>query len=414
MQRVERHIIVNNKEIKHLCWLSKNLYNYANFILRHVYMNCHEDIKDYSDLIVSFEYNEKIYYRIDEYALTQRLAKINQVDYRALPAQISQQVIKLLYRNWNSFFKAIKIYHKNKDRFGGKPKLPKYKNKNGQNIVIFTNQSAKLKDGKIYFPKVTGLKPITTKTDNLKQVRITPQATCHIMEVVYDKKTEQKEVDEKLYLSVDLGVNNLATCITNAGLTPFVVNGKIIKSINQYFNKTKALYQAFVGSKGTSVRINRITHKRNQKIIDYLHKTSRFIVDYCMENKIGNIVIGYNKEWKRGINIGKTNNQKFVFIPFEKLVSMIEYKSEEVGIKVIRQEESYTSKCDSLAYETLTKQDNYLGRRIKRGLFKSSTENLVNADINGALNILRKVIGDSFIRNLVDRGVGITPYRLNC
>ena len=150
------------------------------------------------------------------------------------------------------------------------------------------------------------------------------------------------------------------------------------------------------------------------KISDYLHKTSRFIIDYCTQNNIGNIVIGYNENWKQEVNLGKVTNQKFCNIPYDKLVKMIEYKAKLVGIKVTLNEESYSSKCDSLALEPVQKQNVYLGKRLKRGLFQSSVGKLVNADVNGSLNILRKVIGDDFVRNLINKSCMLQPVRVNC
>ncbi len=171
---------------------------------------------------------------------------------------------------------------------------------------------------------------------------------------------------------------------------------------------------SYIGDVGTSKRIEKLTLKRENKIHDYFHKSSRFIIDYCLEHKIKNIVIGYNEGWKQDINIGKVNNQKFVNIPYLKLIQMIEYKAEEVGIQVIRNEESYTSKCDALGLESLQKHSKYLGKRKKRGLFQSSKSKLLNADFNGSLNILRKVIDNDFIQNLVNNRYGFTYRRVNC
>jgi len=172
---------------------------------------------------------------VDEYKLSKELSKMNQVDFRALPIQTSQQIIKQLYKNWKSYFKAVKVYYVNSEKFNGKPKIPRYKKKQGRNIVIFTNQEAKLKDNFIYFPKKVKLEPLKTKVDNIQHVRIIPQASCYIIEVVYKKETEINEnLDENLYLSVDLGINNLITAVDNTGRQPFIVNGKTLKSINQY------------------------------------------------------------------------------------------------------------------------------------------------------------------------------------
>lgn len=405
IQRTERHIF-KTREYDDLCFKSKNLYNYCNYILRQVLTGKHDNIPEYRDLIRDSRY-------VNEYDLINRLTKVNQADYILLPRQTSQQVILLLCKNWKSFVHSIKLFTKDKSKFKRKPKLPGYKNKlKGKNIVIFTNQNCRLKENHIHFPRSTNLSPIKTKVTSFQQVRIIPQQSCYIVEIVYRKEVQEcKSLKSNLYLGIDLGVNNFATCVDNSGNKPFIINGKILKSINQYYNKQKARLMSYVGDRGTSKRIEKLTFKRNNKIHDYMHKTSRFVVDYCVNHKIKNIVIGYNKEWKQEVNIGRRNNQNFVTIPYLKLVRQLQYKAEEVGINVILNEESYTSKCDALALEPLEKQALYLGTRIKRGLFKSSVGKVVNSDVNGALNILRKVISESFIKKIIDRGCVFQPNR---
>jgi len=405
IQRVERHIFVSN-EFDEICYLSKNLYNYCNYVLRQALSGKHENILEFVDLIKGDKY-------ISEFDLSKRLAILNQIDYRSLPIQTSQQVIKLLFKNWKSFYKAIKQYKIKPKLFKGRPKPPKYKDKDGKNIVIFTNQQVKIKNGFINFPKKTNLRFIKTKVDNLVQIRIIPQATCYVAEVVYNKNIKNIELDDKFYLGIDLGLNNFVTCIDNTENESFIINGKTIKSNNQYFNKKKAKLMSFVRDKGTSNRIKRLTHKRNCKVEDYLHKSSRYIINYCIDNVIKTIVIGLNRQWKDKIKIGKRNNQSFVNIPHSKFIDKILYKAEEVGIKVIVQEESYTSKCDSLALEAIKKHNQYLGKRKRRGLFQSSIGKIINADINGALNILRKVIGDSLVKEITNRGLVFNPVKLN-
>lgn len=295
MQRVERHIIIRNKELDGICFLSKNLYNYVNYLIRQ-----------------EFTQNGKM---LSEYELTAKLAKEKQVDYILLPVQSSQQIIKLIFKNWKSFFKLCKV----KDKLNGRPKLPKYKHKEkGRNIVVFTNQQCKLKDGYIHFPKKANIKPLKTKVDNLCQVRIVPQLSCNIIEVIYEKESiETTELEPDSYLSIDLGLNNLVTSYDSLNHKSFIVNGRVLKSINQYYNKKKATLMSYIGGKGISKRINKLTLKRNCKVSDYMHKTSRFIVNYCIENRIETIVIGNNKDWKQNCNMGKRNNQNFVSIPFE-------------------------------------------------------------------------------------------------
>lgn len=392
MNRVERHIIINN-EVDELCFLSKNLYNYTNYCLRQ-----------------SFTKTGKL---PKEYDLVGKFAKREQSDYKALPAQTSQQIIKLLYKNWKSFFSCIKDYKKNPNKYLGRPKLPKYKDKQGRNVVVFTGQQCKLKDRYIHFPKKV-LQPLKTKVDNVVQVRIVPEATCYIIEVIYKKEVINNEnLKETNVLSIDLGVNNLATCVNNVGKQPFIINGKPLKSINQYSNKLKAKYMSFVGDRGTSNNLKRIALKRYNLIRNYLHHTSKYIIDYCVSNNIGTIIVGHNKDWKQSINIGKKNNQNFVSIPFNTLIQQIVYKAEENSIKVIQTEESYTSKVDHLAHEELRHHESYLGKRVKRGLFQSSTKHLLNADINGAIGIARKVIGDSVLKQITNRGFVFNPVRIN-
>lgn len=392
MKRAERHIKTNKREFDDLALKSKNLYNKANYVIRQEFINNSNWIR---------------YYELDKLCKTAVWQ-----EYLLLPAQTSQQILKLLDQNWKSFFQAIKKWKKNHSLYLGRPRLPKYI-KNNKNLIIFTNQQIKLKSGYIYFPKKANLKPIKTKvTTNIYQVRIIPKYTCYVVEVIYEKKTNRlnNNLNQDLNLGIDIGVNNLAAIVSNLSLASILIHGRPLKSINQFFNKHKAKLMSFIGNTGTSNRIEKLTHKRNQKINDYLHKSSRFIVNYANENNIGTIVIGKNNGWKNGIKIGKRNNQNFVNLPFCKLIQQIEYKAEEFGIKTICNEESYTSKCDALALESVEKHATYKGKRIKRGLFRSSTGRVINADINGAANILRKVVPRAFANGI--EALGLPPLKI--
>lgn len=417
LQRVEKHIVRNDKNLDNLCFLSKNLYNYSNYVIRQVFTKNEKNIPEFKDLI-----NEKNF--VNKFDLITKFVEMDQADYRALPAQTSQNVIFLLYKNWKSFFQANKDYKLHPNKYKGKPRLPKYKDKvKGRNIVIFPSQNCKLKSGKIYLPKSTKIAPITTKVNNFAQVRIIPKATNFVVEVVYNKLEKEIKEYESIknerkdrVIGIDLGVNNLCSISSNQkDIKPFLVNGRILKSINQYYNKKRAYYQSFLSNteNATSKNIKRITFNRNNKIDNSLHKISRYIVNFCVENKVGKIVIGHNKGWKQETDMSKKNNQNFVTIPFNKLIHMITYKAEEELIEVEIKEESYTSKCDSLALESIEHHEDYLGKRIFRGLFLSSTGKTINADINGANNIIRKVTGDDFLRDLISSGVGFTPSRVN-
>lgn len=392
MYQVERHVIKDNR-YEEICHKSGLLYNYCLYAFRQG--------------VFTGNY-------IKEYELSTKLGKENQYDFRNLPCHVSRNVIKQVSENIKSWIRAKKEYEKHPDKFQRRPKLPDYKNGKKLNIVVFDELSCRIKeDGCVHFVKNI-IKPIRTKVkpNELIQIRIIPEATCFIVEIVYERKETDLGLDKDNFLSIDLGLNNLCACVSNV-VESFIINGKVAKSVNQWYNKKKAKLMSFVGNKGTSNKIKRITLLRNCWIEDKLHKISRYIVNFCRSNNIGTIIIGLNKGWKNKINIGKRNNQHFVSIPHSKLINKIVYKAKLLGINVIIHEESYTSKIDHLAFEPLKKQESYLGKRKKRGLFQSSIGKLINSDINGAIGIARKVIGDSFIGKIIDSGFVFNPIRLN-
>lgn len=403
MKLVERHIIKKSdkkwKSLDDICFLSKNLYNSALYYIRK-YKEENGKFIRYNDLEREFKLS-------------------NQKDYRELIVNSSQQTLMLVDKSLLSYFKLLSKWKKDKKSLFGCPKFPKYKDKiKGRFITVFTVNQIRLKNGYIYFPKKSLIEPIKTNVDSLKQVRIIPQSSCYIIEIIYEKQ-EKESIINNNYLSIDLGLNNLATFYDTLNNKSIIINGKPIKSINQYYNKKKTNIQSNLiknHNKYNSNKLNNLTLKRNNKIQDYLHKSSRFIVNYCVKNNISNLVVGYNKEWKQEINIGKRNNQNFVNIPYQKFIYMLEYKCKLEGIKFIQNEESYTSKCSALDLESLNKHENYLGKRIKRGLFVSFREIKINADLNGALNILRKVAPDKekeIIQTQRCRGQAIWPSKIN-
>lgn len=394
MRLVERHIVKDNR-FEDICLKSGLLYNYLLYNVRKG--------------IFSGNY-------LKEYDFSTKLGRDNQFDFRNLPSTVSQQVIRQVFSNINSWIKLKKDFEKNPGKYNNhRPKLPKYKKGKKQNMVIFATSACRLKnDGCIHFIKSI-IKPIKTNIgeNKLCQVRIIPQATCYVVEVIYEKKEQILDLNKDNVLSIDLGLNNLCSCISNVGIKPFIVNGKVIKSFNQWYNKKKAKLMSFVGDKGTSNKLKILNNKRNFWIEDKIHKVSRYIIDFCKDNNIGSIVIGLNKGWKQNINLGKKTNQKFVEIPFSKLIDKIAYKGKLIGINVITTEESYTSKIDHLAFEPLKNQDIYLGKRKKRGLFQSSVGKLLNADINGAIGIGRKVFGDSYVSEIISSGLAFNPVKVN-
>ena len=392
MKLVEQHLIKKTnplfKECDSLCFLSKNLYNRALYEIRQEYI----DNKKYLN-----------YFKIE------KLCKIEKwIDYEALPRKVSQQTLKLLDKNWKSFFallKSEKVDNK-------KVKLPKYLDKvKGRFIIVYTDQAVSkvyLKQGLI---KLSGTNIIIpTKHNKINQVRIIKKTGRYIIEVIYEVPDVEIKPDNKRYCSIDLGLNNLATVGSNV-IKPFIINGKPLKSINQYFNKKVAKEKSLL-PKGeyTNENLERLYLKRNNKIKDYLHKASRYIINHLVSNSINTLVIGHNKNWKQEINLGKRNNQNFVSIPYCTLIYMLSYKAKLEGISVIIQEESYTSKCSFLDNEEICKHENYLGKRVKRGLFKALNGKLINADLNGALNILRKVVGE--FQYPIE--VCSTPLKLTC
>lgn len=392
MRLVERHIIKDNR-FEDICQKSGLLYNYVLYLVRQG--------------IFSGNY-------IKEYELSTRLGRENQFDFRNLPNSISQQVVKQVFQNIKVWIREKKDYEKNPSKYKARPKLPRYKKGKKQNMLVFTTSACRIKDGYIYFAKnIT--KPIKTNIGDSKlcQVRIIPQATCYVIEVIYEKKEIDLRLNKSNILSIDLGLNNLCTCINNAGIRPFIINGKIIKSFNRWYNKKRAKWMSFIKDKGTSKRLKWLNNRRNFWIEDKIHKISRWIINFCINHNIGTIVIGLNKGWKQKVELGKRLNQKFVEIPFSKLINKIIYKGRFVGIDVQTIEESYTSKVDHLAFESLRKHDIYLGKRKKRGLFQSSTNKLINADVNGAIGIGRKVFGDSYVSKIIGSGLAFNPIRVN-
>lgn len=375
MYLVERHIIKNNKELDELCFKSKNLYNKALYLVRHHY------------------FKTKSY--LNYYEVNRLMVDSKDDNYYALPTRASKQTLRLLNRNFESFFALLK-----KKRSGNHDKpvrIPGYLDKDGRYVTIFPKDAVSkvyLRKGIIKLSRLSIEIPTKVTESNIVEVRVLPRNNHHVIEVVYKVDEVEPKSDNGRYASIDLGLNNLAMVSSNV-VKPFSINGRPLKSINQYYNKEKARLQSHLkGNKKTSKRIKSITNIRNNKVKDYLHKSSRRIVNFLVSNDIRTLVIGYNEEWKQNINLGRTNNQSFVNIPFYTFIKQLDYKCKLEGINVVLTEESYTSKCSFLDGETIEEHESYLGKRIKRGLFKSAKGKLINADLNGSLNILKKVVGD--------------------
>lgn len=406
IQQVEKHVIKKSHpyynrfcEYTHL---AKNLYNHANYLVRNEFTETGKWLR-YSEL-------DKILRKDLDYP-----------DYANMPAaQSAQQILRLLDTNWKLFFKTIKDWSKNKDKYLGQPKLPKYKPKDGKMVLIVTNQQVKQKGDLLHFPRSFcgfTVKPRCVTLENFEkihQVRIIPKGQSFCLEVVYSISVESElRSDNGRYIGIDLGLDNLATVVTNTGLQPIIVNGKGLKSTNQYYNKKTAHYQSVakqMNNQHYTNRLYRLTQKRNLKIEDYLHKVSRYIVDFAFEHQINTIVIGNNKDWKQSISLGKKTNQAFVSIPHQKLIDKICYKAQLCGIQVILTEESYTSGTSFLDNELPEKVYYNKKRRVKRGLFVSNKGIKINADVNAAFQIMKKVFPNVFTDGI--EGVVLHPVRV--
>jgi putative transposase len=237
---------------------------------------------------------------------------------------------------------------------------------------------------------------IHTTQDHVQQVRIVPRQGYYVVEIVYERAIDPQPVDYTAIAGIDLGIDNVITRTSNQSeITPLAMNGRVIKSINQFYNKERARLQSYLGNR-TSHRIHAFTAKRNRTIKHMLHVISRRVIDHLVAHGIGTLVIGYNEGWKQTVNLGRRTHQQFVQIPFMQLVHMLTYKAQLLGLQVVLQEESYTSKCSFFDGEPIKKQMRYLGRRIKRGLFRTSDGLIVNADVNGSYNIITKAFPSAF------------------
>ena len=343
---------------------------------------------------------------------------------------MAQQILKEVDESFKSFFALLKLTKTG--QYNGKIKLPNYLAKDGFTTLVIG--FVRLKDDILIVPYSNSFKkthqevkvklPSVLKDKKIKEIRIIPKLNARYFEIqyVYESKIKRLNLNKENALGIDLGIDNLCTCVTNNSRS-FIIDGRKLKSINQYYNKRNASLQSL---KDTKKKIKekikilqaKIIMKRNNRVNDYLSKTARTIINYCIENDIGKIVIGYNVTFQRNSNIGKVNNQNFVNIPYGKLRDKLKYLCDMYGIEYILQEESYTSKASfwdkdeiPIFDENSNKKYKFRGRRIKRGLYRTSTGYEFNADCNGALNILRKSNVVS-LEALYSRGKLDTPKRI--
>ena len=396
VQRTETHIIKESNPIYSWileeCSRSRNLYNKTLFIYRQAFTGNHDKIEDFKSIIR----HEKF---ISSFELVKQMAKLKDVDYYAMTKKNSgTQVVCQVDKVMKSWFASLKAYKKDPSKFRGKPRIPSYKKKDELNYLVYTYVDAKLqKDGTINLRRDIKL-PIHTNLTSFQQVRLVPKTGYVRVEIIYNKEINDVSLDKTRAIGIDLGLNNLMAITSNVGNVSNLVNGRPLKSINQYYNKRKAHLMSLLKKGGlkSSKRLRRLEMKRMMKIKDYLHKTSRRIVELMELNNIGTCFIGHNKDWKQEVEMGKKNNQNFVSIPYSLLINMLRYKIEEKGGVLIELNEAYTSKCSFLDNEEVCKHETYKGIRIKRGLFLSENKKALNADINGSLNILKRGMNFSF------------------
>ena len=403
-----KHLSKNEfRNLKYLSHIAKNLTNEAIYNIRQYYFNK----KKY------LSYNENY-----------KMLK-NSENYKKLNSNIVQQILKEVDGSFKSFFGLLKLA-KNGQYDNKKIKLPKYLAKDGFTTLVIG--FVRLKDGILIVPYSNSFRkthqevkiklPPVLKGKKIKEIRIIPKQHSRYFEIqyIYEVEEVQRELNENNALGIDLGIDNLCTCVTNTGAS-FIIDGRKLKSINQYYNKINAKLQSIKDKQKierTTLRQKRITRKRNNRINDYLSKAARTIVNYCLNNDIGKLVLGYNEDFQRNLNIGSINNQNFVNIPYGKLRDKLIYLCKLYGIEFKLQEESYTSKAsffdgDEIPIYDKENSQKYIfsGKRIKRGLYQTSTGKLINADCNGALNILRKSkVVDLGI--LYNRGELNTPKRI--
>jgi len=397
------------KIIKDFCHYSNNLYNCANYIVREYYKETNKYL-GFKQLWREIKSNE---------------------NYKLLPAQSATQIVKLADKNYRAYFALLK--RKLSGGYNGEINIPKFRKKGDMYILIYTYQtltmpkipkrpyiSLNLSDEykKRHNKDIKLRIPFTYNIDGkVKQIIIKPfnKGQYFNLYICYDenKKEANHGLDKSKVCAIDFGINNLVTAVDTSGHS-LIMNGKPLKSYNRWFNISRSALQSELKLKNNrfwSKRLESQSQKRFWYIDNYFNQITNKIIKHCLHNKIGTLVVGYNEGWKQDINIGKINNQKFVYIPYYILKRKLESKCQEYGVDFILKEESYTSKCSFLDNEEIEKHDSYLGKRIHRGLFKSSNGTLINADVNGAANILRKVFPNAFANGILD--VRLHPIIIN-
>ena len=397
VQRAEQIIIKKShpkfKIIDEMCFNSKNLYNEANYVIRQKFIESGEYI-NYYDMNKEFKTHD---------------------NYKACFSQPANCTLRLLDKNWKSYFRGIKDWKEHPEKYLGMPKLPKYLPKDGRFPWMIPNNQLyydyekstiyirnRLMNDYDWYSRCLG-RPI--------QVRFIPHDNYYTMEIIYEIEVEDidKEKVSSRIAAIDIGVDNLVTMTNNVMESPIIISGKILKSINQQYNKERAKIQSDLMKRNGqhwSKKLETMSYKRNQRIRNYMHNTSTYIIKWCIEHNIDTLVVGKNDTWKQE----KKHMQNFTAIPYEMLLLQLQYKCENAGIKYIETNEAYTSGTSYLDNEAPIKENYNKERRVQRGLFQAK-DTLINADVNGSLQIMRKVFPDSYTGYGIE--VNLTPIIIN-
>ncbi|MEG3908449.1 transposase [Microcoleus sp. w2-18bC1] len=398
MELVERHIIKPNhrfyREADRLSLLCKNLYNSANYI-----------------------YRKKFFASQQTNALAVDHALKTSPDYKALPAKLAQSTIGLVIKAWTSYYLGVRNYQEDTTKFKTAAQSPHYqgsrdrKRENGRYVVVFNCQAVSKRALKKGYVRPSGTNIwLPSKVTSILEIRIVPKVGCYVVEVLYEKLEKPLQVNQTV-AAIALGLNNLATLTYNVrGLVATIYDGRAVKSTNQYCNQVSSALKLLlpVAQQKNSKQLAQLWHKRNCKVDYYLHTTSYAIIKELLNHHIGLLAIGWNDDFKDGINTGLVNNQNFPCIPHRRFVQMLQYKGQLAGIQVLLVEESYTSQCSALDWEPIQQHSDYIGSRVKRELFRTKTGRFINADIKGSWNIGPKAVGDWFIPNSIE-GFVVNP-----
>ena len=431
MYKTEKHKIKKtNKHFKELVEIGKltnNLYNASNFVMKQYYLmeqykykveteTDEEKLNVYKE---RYEYHKNILLEMNREKLTEsirngksKLTKFDltyimkeSYDWKELPYDFAQQVSDKVFDNWKSFYEGLKGYYKNKSGYTGFPKIPGYRESGGVYNIYVRNKGVRQKeDGLIHFHKLLNgltIKPVLSKDKKIVRANFTYNKDHFVVGIVYDDIAEIPKVENNnRVVAVDPGLNNLLTLANNFNEQPILIKGSKLKSINNYFNKEINKLKSDLDNaqnkkgkvqkrQGTTKRINKLWEKRGNIMQTEMHKISKKIVDYCVENNVCKVIIGKNKLQKQHSKL-----KNFVQIPLDSLVQKLQYKLENVGIEVVLTEESYTSGTSFIDNEQPIKKNYDKKRRHKRGMFVSNEGKMINADVNGALQILKKVDKD--------------------